>query len=532
MTRRSLGLSLLLLVVACGPGARPSERTAETTTASSPAASTAPPEQAPQGVGTASPAPPEPTLPASYRAFLDDRAARCPRREKDTSTAGMVAAVVAETRCVEQVTLRDLARLPPRDVAALLEGDPASGRGRRSTLDGTAWKSSTREVCEFHDTQQAVHGSMWMWGTMFAISRAECVLNRHLALGYLVQARIEDRAADVASLLTRLPGGRPDIDETLARWRRYAAVARRTAPHGHGRGGNTYRLGDAGWIRLERDLDRLESSAITLAGGPCAIWSGLVTAVGGEQRCRALLRLWYLPVLEGDESDRILAPDRDAVPEPPDPALPPPADDAYDAATYALRRRCNGEISACTAKELADARAGVASRPQVVAWAAHVAAFRDRLCSMDLAAGGYSDSASPDPWLRKETNCDWGSGVLLTAYVLRQLAAGDTRALVDHMKNRTRWGRAVLSGLESMQEYFQGPCVPGRYHGCPGRSEALRPRAALAIEAVIAQGKALGDELCRTAPEIDVALGSTCKSVVAAYVFSFSDELGRSDLLR
>lgn len=223
-------------------------------------------------------------------------------------------------------------------------------------------------------------------------------------------------------------------------------------------------------------------------------------------------------------------PAADAQADPPDQELPPPADEAYDHATYPLRRECRG---GCLADELVELRRAVAGRADVLRWESDLGAFRARVCALDGAAELVAYSSDPGRWLERPRACPWSVSGLMTARVLQLLAARDGGELARHLEARKAWGDAVLAGLAAVAVDFGGPCVARSMSrdDCAPPKLPLRRQVVARVRAAIADAKALGDELCRVAPELGAALGDRCGATAAAYLVSFAAALARSDLL-
>ena len=177
---------------------------------------------------------------------------------------------------------------PPRGVALVEE------RRWRVRVQGLPARHPRRHLLLGHALRHRVGQLLSVPARRARLSRARPPRRRRRGLRVVVEAA----------------QGSPDPFETVARWRHYAKVARRTAPHGDVPGSGLHRLSDGEWIGFEGQLDELEQGAAALAGGVCARWAELARQMGGEATCRSQLTGWRLPVAGAltDASDWIQAP--------------------------------------------------------------------------------------------------------------------------------------------------------------------------------------------------------------------------------
>ena len=530
-TRLSLALlAAALPLAACGQRDAASTPTTSSVTASSVApSSSAPAASASAAPPRPAPIPPVP-MPAAYQRFAEALDKKCAPEDSDGSTAGMAAAEAARDACIAKGIKVDAARLPIDELAVLLDGDPRSPRGKSRDPRGSVWTRTTDAACRAAGFQQWTDGADKNLGSYEQVRVHACFGHADSDFAYLARTRLEKRAPDWAEYVQAVARSRPDPALAMKRWRRHAGLARRTAPHSlWGCRPMVCRRTDIEWIEHERDLEIVAEGAESLAKALCSSWPELGTAFGGEAACRERMAAHWLPTATHMGGELIDPPAEDAEAVAASQDLPPPADEAYDRATYAPRHRCPVDKQrTCAEEEHQKARSDPAlvKRAEVLAWDKKLGPLRDRLCTLDEAGEWLSVSNRAAPWLAppmKSGVCR-GTATLLTAHVLRLLAAGDLAGLEKHLSAREQWGLAVERGLDAVGTRFAASC----------EGEAPKDCAAVVkrVREIAPELAAAGALLCKASPELEKAMGEgTCARVAGRYLLSFAVSLGRSDLL-
>ncbi|NUP09927.1 MAG: hypothetical protein HOW73_28095 [Polyangiaceae bacterium] len=473
--------------------------------------------------------------PAAYARYEAEVDRKCPRRTDDGSTWGMVGTEIEYANCQATVIEEDQRKLSVAARAVLLDGDPSSSRGPVPDPVDSLWRRTVDAAANVEDAQEWVDGSLRVSGTMAHNVRAWRLVATDRTFGVVARARLEDRAADVVEIVVAQEKQRPLPAVRLAKWKRYAALARRTAPHRALPDPDIFvrKMNDADWIALERDIDASETGATKLAEGLCREWAALRAALPS---CETRLRILWLPsgsTVSGDTSND---PAEDAQADPPDTGLAPPADEPYDSALVALRGACRlGEERKCiedhVARVLSDPE--IAALPGITSWRTRTKAFRERLCAADATSRFASFSHDTEGWLAAadpRSNC-FATGALLESYLLGLAAkATNSNAITEHVSRRVDWGKRVRAQLETIAGQFAKPCEATPTATCDRSSPKQRSSVAGRLHEIIDQSETLAKELCTTTA-LAPTLGADCEGQLSAYLLSYAGELGKPDLL-
>lgn len=294
-----LSLALLaaaLPLAACGQRDAASTPTTSSVTASSVAPSSSAPAASASAVAPRpAPIPPVP-MPAAHQRFAEALDKKCAPEDSDGSTAGMAAAEAARGACIAKGIKVDAARLSADELAVLIDGDPRSPRGKSRDPRGSMWARATDAACRAAGFQQWTDGADKNLGSYEQVRVHACFGHADSDFAYLARTRLEKRAPDWAEYVQAVARSRPDPALAMKRWRRYAGLARRTAPHSlWGCRPMVCRRTDIEWIDHERDLEIVAEGAESLAKALCSSWPELGTAFGGEAACRERMAAHWLP---------------------------------------------------------------------------------------------------------------------------------------------------------------------------------------------------------------------------------------------
>jgi hypothetical protein len=478
-------------------------------------------------------------LPASFANYSAEVATKCPSGEGEESNAGMVASQIDAAQCQARLMAVDAKKLKPSQRASLLDGDPTGPHGKAPGPTPSRWAETVDAACNVEGAQLWMQGGSRTAGTMEHLRAVGCLSGEDQALGFIMRSWTKAAPQDVVAYVRAFATLRPAPAPRLALWRRYAGLARRTAPH-KAEPDCRYmcRWSDAEWIAFERDLDRAEQGARAVSVGLCAEWSELAQAFGGVATCVQEMTSRWLPSSagmdegSGDEGD----PQSDAQADPPSERLGPPADEGYDAALLALRRSwaIEGKEVAGAAQYLEQIEREVASgsRKDLARWVRRAATWRDRFAVADEQAQFLEVSSATAGWLSAPHKNIAPTSRLLEGYLLRLILAPKEQALREHVLARQAWGKAVESNLGKARDAFSKPCKPGGMRSCDGATSSSFKQVSERIAWLESEGAALGSELCAAAPELQTALGSDCPRLATRYLLAFAKYAGDPELLQ
>jgi hypothetical protein len=465
---------------------------------------------------------PRPT-PSSFARFAAEMEAACPYGSDDGSTRSMVDARITHANCQARRMTLDAGRLPISARGALLEADPKHTRGSEATP--SLWSNTIDAKCRIERAQIWLYDGTMTAGTMEPIHSVGCIARYDLDLAFLMRSWIERAPTQVVDYVRARASQRPPPRERLERWRRYAPLARRTAPH-QAEPECTWSLcrwSDAHWIAFERDLDTVERNSTALARAICMEWAALGSGFGGQSLCEDEITAHWLPSDLLNDSAEPTDPARDAVAPPPDLKLTPPADPIFDASTLAIRRawaRDEEAAGAAAFLEMIRRDLDASRRPDLARWTQRAEVFRDRFAVADAAAQFIGVGTASD-WV---TNAKPKSGPtmrLLEGYLIQSILLGDEQRLAAHVRGREPWGRTVESQLERTRDAFEQPCRPDGPRACGSDQVAAR------LAWLLRESRALGEALCEIAPEFTVAIGRPeCPALAARHLLSFAKYLG------
>ncbi len=467
-------------------------------------------------------------MPASYEQFAAEVDKQCPFDEADGSTAGLARAQISNADCQAKIMEADAQRLAPSQRAALL----AETKGGTPSL----FAVTADAACNVEGAQLWLYGGTMMAGTMEVQRALGCLFGQDRALAFVMRSWVRAAPADVVSYVRSVASSRPPPKPRLALWRRYAGLARHTAPHQADRDCRFQcRWSDADWIAFERDLDRSEQGATKLAQSLCAEWRELAAAFGGVQACEAEWSSHWLPSSAAD-SGEAEDPKPDAKADPPEVTLGPPPDQAYDEATLALRRTwaADDAEAAGAAAYLQAVAADVTSstRPDLERWVKRAEVFRDGLAVADQAAQLMGVSSATAGWTSAPHKNIGATMRLLEGYLLRTILLGKEQDLAAHVRRREAWGLAVETNLGKARDAFKRPCKPAGLRSCEGVSKAGFAQVAARIDWLLTESRALGAALCDGAPELSRALGpSKCAALAGRHLLSFAKYAGDPAML-
>ena len=477
-------------------------------------------------------------LPASFANYSAEVETKCPSGEGDDSNAGMVASQIDAAQCQARLMAVDAKKLKPSQRGALLDGDPNGPHGKAPGPTPSRWAETVDAACNVEGAQLWMDGGSRTAGTMEHLRAVGCLSGEDQALGFIMRSWTKAAPDDVVAYVRAFATLRPAPAPRLALWRRYAGLARRTAPH-KAEPDCRYlcRWSDAEWIAFERDLDRAEQGARAVSVGLCAEWKELALAFGGVASCEEEMTSRWLPSSAGmdegpgDEND----PKSDTQPDPPSLSLGPPADDAYDAALLALRRSwandANEVKGAARYLEQIEKEILAGSRKDLARWVRRSADWRDRFAVADEQAQFLEVSSSTAGWLSKPYKNIAPTSRLLEGYLLRLILEPNEGALRAHVLARQAWGKAVESNLTKARDVFGKPCKPGPMRSCDGATVSSFKQVSERMAWLESESAALGSELCVAAPELQTALGSDCPRLATQYLLAFAKNFGNPELL-
>ncbi|MBL8744288.1 MAG: hypothetical protein JNK04_24445 [Myxococcales bacterium] len=539
MSNRWLVVWLTLALLGC-EAAPPVE--APPVDASVPPGSAAPsvalsPSAAPSVSASAS-RPPELPLPPAFTAYAAEVDRKCPFDEGDGSTAGMGRGQLDVADCQAKLMAVDAQKLAPSQRGALVDGDPNGPHAKNPGPTPSRWAETIDAACQVEGAQLWMHGGTRTAGTMEQNRAIGCLSGEDRALGFVMRSWVNARPEDVVAYVRSIASKRPPPKPRLAIWRRYAALARRTAPH---KADPDCRLlcrwSDAEWIAFEHQIDRAESGARTVSVGLCAEWKELAAAFGSKAQCEEEMSSRWLPSStgmdegRGDEED----PKADTPADPPDLSLSPPADAAYDEATLALRRTWAKDASETkgAARYLQEVEDEIfaGSRKDLARWARRAGTWRDQFAVADEQASFMQVSSATAGWLTPPHPSIGATSRLLEGYLLRLLLTPNEKALRDHVSGRQAWGKAVAKNLETARAAFKKPCKPSGMRDCAGTTPRDFGKVAERIDWLLSEASTLGGQLCKASPELEKALGSECASLTTTYLLSFAKHAGDPEML-
>jgi hypothetical protein len=484
-------------------------------------------------------APAELPLPPSFSAYSAEVEAKCPFDDADGSTAGMVSAQLAVAACQAKLMDVDAKKLSPAQRGALLDGDP---KGPHATAPGptaSRWARTIDAACNVEGAQLWVHGGTRTAGTMEHNRAVGCLSGEDHALGFVMRSWTNARPEDVVAYVRAFASRRPAPKPRITIWRRYAALARRTAPH-KAEPSCRYqcRWSDAEWVVFERDLDRAEQGSKQVSTALCAEWKELAVAFGGAAACEDEMTSRWLPSStgmdaseRGDEND----PKADTSPDLVDLSLPPPADEAYDKATIAMRRAwaADGSEPKGAARYLEEVEEKILAGPRkdLARWTRQARTWRHRFAVADQQAGFMNVSSATESWLSPPYKGIAPTARLLEGYLLRLIVEPNPTALKAHIEARQAWGKAVETNLGKARDAFKKPCKPSGLRDCAGTTPRDFAKVAERIDSLLTEAVVLGGDLCKVAPELQAALGEACPALTSKYLFSFAEHAGDVEML-
>jgi hypothetical protein len=520
MTYRATLLALALLSSSCrGSGAPPPDAgdigpapEALAVDAPGAAASRADPQDAgaDDGGDEAAGADADAKEPATYLAYVAEVERRCKPKEPQMSTWGMVRDTEEYLGCHAAMLTASMANL---------DADAASPRGARPDPAGALRTRTVDAVCRFQAARLWDHGGTSMAGEQCHNQNAWCLEGPDLGLGFLVHAWVSgDARAAADHVRARAAGGR-QVRGALPVWKRYATVARTTAPFAaltNPACPMMTRLVDADWIALERDLALVDDGPPRLAAALCGAWPELAGALGGPAACARALAAYEISfaAVDASSNDPVVT----QTPDPPAADLPPPADADLLAEIRPLRERCDGGSSCLADARRAEAKsAGLPFADRMDRWAGEVCSLPGLFDALGLAGDTYHPSLArggPDG------RCT-STASLLQVYALRRLAAGGAAAFAAHLHGRTAWGQSVKDDVEEALRLLRAPC-PERKGACSAGTPAERAKAADRLRRLLADAPPLAAEMCASGG-LAAALGGSapCAEEAERWLFSF-----------
>jgi len=478
------------------------------------------------------------TEPPSFVAFRQEIDMKCPFDERDSSTAGMARAQIGVADCQAKIMNADAEKLTPAQRGALVDADPAGPHARTPPPPPSTpslWAETIEAACNVEGGQTWLSGGTYMAGTMETLRGVGCLVGEDKALAFVMRSWANRRPEAVVAYVRWHESQRPPARAHVARWRRYAELARKTAPMEAGRDCRFQcRWSDADWIAFQRDLDFSEQSSDKLAKALCLQWPELATAFGGKATCEEEMSARWLPSTTGSDDGSVsLAADASA--DPPDASLGPPADPAFDRALLDTRRSWatqSGE-AAGAARYLADAETALAAStfPELVRWSKRFATFRDRLAVADAQAQFMGVSSSTAGWL-DDAHAPIGPTLrLLEGYLLRSVMSGAWQDLIGHIRARAAFGATVEAHLGKARDAFKRPCKSDGLRTCDGVTPQGFAKVAARLDWLLKESHALGEELCKATPRLRDELGRDCEKLTTHHLLSSAKYLGSASIL-
>lgn len=451
------------------------------------------------------------------------------------TTAALVQAGTATTRCLREIVLKKARELPEAARAALAAGpqDPIV----KDTWS-PAWLRFEDSVCAIEDVDKYANGIRRAVGTMRYVDEAYCGEHPYIEAAFLLHGLAKGDAAGFAQhVLATAPAGR---DRLAATRRALPGVERlrRLAPEDSLFNEECWDcvMADADWRRVELRLRAILDESKTLGRAVCRSWPDLRKRLGSG--CDELVREHFASYLaKGPEpfGQGITAGDYQGLPPPKDPAYRAVIEPVIDA----CRRNENLHYSdvvferkylGCLRQHFAKLAASTPGWSRVRSkWTR----FEHALCQVEDDAARSGLLSASGGRLEGEPMFDAGSlecPALTTArgiFVVHALSGNDTTTFAAHVGARKSWIPIVEKGMKRLSDTAHARTCKDDIRllpkGCRPRTLSTRRWALVGphLARLGPAAAALGKSLCNAWPALDARF-SDCSSRLRDYFLSYS----------